>query len=485
MKIIVPFVLVLGTLVLLLVLAIILLFRKRRAAHAAHMEEQQSIAQRERRRSRRARRHGLLTRREIETIAVESTHSPNAATAVLHDDSSSEEDEEGHAPGSAGGKGRDGGAGGSLGGGCSSVTGSSIDDDRAEVLSGAGGGSSAAPPSGGMRRERTGKTAGGGAIDGPDGDHPVEGDVEAGVVSDLEAAKARRAKDPERSRGGDFTPGSTLTCAICLGMLCDERWPRGCAREGAMPVSLGLATRGGWCVCLRVRSGGWRAATPAGGWSSAAVPGGRPDGVGLAASAGVNRFRVARSGSAQCLGGGAAPLWLCPFCEGRRADAVSRRFCVHAAPPPPPTDTVEFGELKRTLPCSHEYHSTCVRAWLKKVARCPQCNNLTLVVRQRLMRRARRDAEAEERVRATAHASGAALAAPGVLGADAGGGAAPDCTAGAATFGPAHAVLDVTEVEAAPPSAWGGRTVGGGRPGVAAGGGADAARPPPPPPTPV
>ncbi|OSX78114.1 hypothetical protein BU14_0121s0042 [Porphyra umbilicalis] len=302
MKIIVPFVLVLGTLVLLLVLAIILLFRKRRAAHAAHVEEQQSIAQRERRRSRRARRHGLLTRREIETIAVESTHCPNAATVVIHDDSSSEEDEEeGHAAGrGGGGKGGDGGAGGSLGGGCSSVTGSSIDDDRAEVLSGAGEGSSAAPP-GGNRRELGGKAAGGGTRDCTDADHAVERDVEADVVSDIEAAKARRAKDPERSRAGDFTPGSTLTCAICL-------------------------------------------------------------------------------------------------------------------------DTVEFGELKRTLPCSHEYHSTCVRAWLKKVARCPQCNNLTLVVRQRLMRRARRDAEAEERVRATVRASGAALAASGVRGADAGGG---------------------------------------------------------------
>jgi len=311
MKIIVPFVLVLGTLVLLLVLAIILLFRKRRAAHAAHVEEQQSIAQRERRRSRRARRHGLLTRREIETIAVESTHCPNAATVVIHDDSSSEEDEEeGHAAGrGGGGKGGDGGAGGSLGGGCSSVTGSSIDDDRAEVLSGAGEGSSAAPP-GGNRRELGGKAAGGGTRDCTDADHAVERDVEADVVSDIEAAKARRAKDPERSRAGDFTPGSTLTCAICLGTLCSRRSPQGCALEGAMPTSLGLATAGGGWVCLRVRACGWRAATPAGGGLSAAVPGGRPVGVGLALSAGVYRFRVALCGSTRCLGGGASPLWL-------------------------------------------------------------------------------------------------------------------------------------------------------------------------------
>lgn len=86
-------------------------------------------------------------------------------------------------------------------------------------------------------------------------------------------------------------------------------------------------------------------------------------------------------------------------------------------PIPPPcsilfachTDTVEYGETKRTLPCTHSYHSTCVRAWLKRVNRCPQCNNATVKERQRGIRRARRDA------RDAAALAAAALAASRVM----------------------------------------------------------------------
>lgn len=78
--------------------------------------------------------------------------------------------------------------------------------------------------------------------------------------------------------------------------------------------------------------------------------------------------------------------------------------------PPHPTDTVEYGETKRTLPCTHSYHSTCVRAWLKRVNRCPQCNNATVKERQRGIRRARRDA------RDAAAMAAAALASSGVIG---------------------------------------------------------------------
>lgn len=73
-------------------------------------------------------------------------------------------------------------------------------------------------------------------------------------------------------------------------------------------------------------------------------------------------------------------------------------------------DTVEYGETKRTLPCTHSYHSTCVRAWLKRVNRCPQCNNATVKERQRGIRRARRDA------RDAAAMAAAALASSGVIG---------------------------------------------------------------------
>lgn len=74
-----------------------------------------------------------------------------------------------------------------------------------------------------------------------------------------------------------------------------------------------------------------------------------------------------------------------------------------------PPDTVEYGETKRTLPCTHSYHSTCVRAWLKRVNRCPQCNNATVKERQRGIRRARRDA------RDAAAMAASALAASGVI----------------------------------------------------------------------
>jgi len=37
-------------------------------------------------------------------------------------------------------------------------------------------------------------------------------------------------------------------------------------------------------------------------------------------------------------------------------------------------DFVQQGDKKRTLPCSHGYHSSCIEIWLVKSAKCPLCN---------------------------------------------------------------------------------------------------------------
>ncbi|GAB0492189.1 hypothetical protein MMPV_003449 [Pyropia vietnamensis] len=202
---VVPFALVLGFLFLLLAVAVFLLWRKRRNARVEAAAFAESLAARERRREARSKKTGLLTRREIESIAPESIHAP--------------------------------------------------------------------PPNG----------------DYTEADNRDDADANADEHPD--AASGHQGRRPEgagKRPGADYLPGSTLTCAICL-------------------------------------------------------------------------------------------------------------------------DTVEYGEAKRTLPCTHSYHSTCVRAWLKRVNRCPQCNNATVKERQRGIRRARRDA------RNAAAMAAAALAASGVI----------------------------------------------------------------------
>lgn len=130
----------------------------------------------------------------------------------------------------------------------------------------------------------------------------------------------------------------------------------------------------------------------------------------------------------------------CLLTHGMVFLSSARPFALSCCPPLGSlTDTVEYGETKRTLPCTHSYHSTCVRAWLKRVSRCPQCNNATVKERQRGIRRARRDA------RDAAAMAAAALAASGVI-APTGG----EVTEGAESGGPEGGAAASSSIDAAP-----------------------------------
>lgn len=302
---------------LLLAVAVFLLWRKRRNARVEAAAFAESLAARERRREARSKKTGLLTRREIESIAPESIHAPppcgDEEDALCNDGGGND-----HVGGQLGA-----GAGGpeKLVGASGSIASSSLDGEGEELRGtrGGGGAGSSAPQAGSVETPFPSKVEPQGAGDYTEADH--RGDPDADAEAHPEASAGDEGRRPEgavKRPGADYLPGSTLTCAICL-------------------------------------------------------------------------------------------------------------------------DTVEYGETKRTLPCTHSYHSTCVRAWLKRVSRCPQCNNATVKERQRGIRRARRDA------RDAAAMAAAALAASGVI-APTGG----EVTEGAESGGPEGGAAASSSIDAAP-----------------------------------
>lgn len=243
MTLVVPFALVLGFLALLLAVAVFLLWRKRRNARVEAAAFAESLAARERRREARSKKTGLLTRREIESIAPESIHAPppcgDEEDALCNDGGGNH-----HVGGQLGA-----GAGGpeKLVGASGSITSSSLDGEGEELRGTreGGGAGSSAPQAGSVETPFPSKVEPQGAGDYTEADH--RGDPDADAEAHPEASADDEGRRPEgavKRPGADYLPGSTLTCAICLGTFC--------AREG---IGAGGGGEGGCCRLGRTGGG--------------------------------------------------------------------------------------------------------------------------------------------------------------------------------------------------------------------------------------
>lgn len=231
---VVPFALVLGFLFLLLAVAVFLLWRKRRNARVEAAAFAESLAARERRREARSKKTGLLTRREIESIAPESIHAPPP----------NGEEEAGSDGGACidrggGGLGARAEKAGMLVGASGSITSSSLDGDGEELRGarGGGGAGSSAPQVESMETPFPSKVDPNSAGDYTEADN--RGDADARADEHPDATSGDRGRRPEgagKRPGADYIPGSTLTCAICLGTLSSGGrvcvgWGRGVGAE--------------------------------------------------------------------------------------------------------------------------------------------------------------------------------------------------------------------------------------------------------------
>lgn len=216
MTLVVPFALVLGFLALLLAVAVFLLWRKRRNARVEAAAFAETLAARERRREARSKKTGLLTRREIESIAPESIHAPPPCDDEV--DVGCDDD---------GGNDRGGGELGAGKGGpekligaSGSITSSSLDGDGEELRGarGGGGAGSSAPQAGSLETPFPSKVDPQGTRDYTEADHRGDADANADGHPLVNAGdEGRRPEGAVKRQGADYLPGSTLTCAICLG----------------------------------------------------------------------------------------------------------------------------------------------------------------------------------------------------------------------------------------------------------------------------